>query len=401
QENGWWALLWAQANNSTTAKAPLPLIGPAAPLGQMQIPGPTAGSFIAYPALACSGAGSQSNVVAFALGTAAQTRIQPAATPFDLGVPGMMAHEALNLTQPYQSTCTLPPPSSPQQGLLDTLAQLLNSESQSFYPVLQNFPGKTAEQAALSLHPTLATVWFGENELLKFVGSLGQVQPTTAQQFQADETSIIQQLQQAGAKVAVANLLDPLKTPLFVPINVPSGLPPSTVTFALLLGSKGVPAPAIAALQSYLQATYGIGVNGYVTLTGIAKIAAGAALGNLAPQLAPGDYIPDALAAAAKQQLVALNAAIAAAAAATGAALVDVNGTFDQLFAAGGDPLNAKCCSTQFGGGVFSFDGFHPSNTGYALIANLWIQALDAKFGLTIAPVNVAQIYATDPWAPH
>jgi hypothetical protein len=59
------------------------------------------------------------------------------------------------------------------------------------------------------------------------------------------------------------------------------------------------------------------------------------------------------------------------------------------------------CCSLAFGGGFFSLDGLHPSNTGYAVIADLWIATLDAKLGLSIPQVNIPAIYATDPYAPH
>ncbi|TAM89399.1 hypothetical protein EPN42_07530 [bacterium] len=393
QEAGWWAQLWASANGAPTQNAPLPLIA-GAPLGAMIIPGSTPTQFTSYPLQTCSGAGSQNNTAAFALSSALQTRANPTTTPFDLGVPGMMAHEALFMTGPYQSACTIPPPANVQQGQLDMLATLLGSESLDFYPVLGNFPGKTAVQAAVSLHPTLATVWFGENELLKLIGSLGQVNPTSPQQFQADILSIIQQLQQAGAKVAVGNLLDPLKAPAFIP---QPGLQAALIGVGVPSAVAGAVTPAI---QASLQATYAVGANGYVTASGLQKIALG--LPNTAPALAPGDYVPDAIAAATEQQLTALNAAISTDAQATGAALVDIYGTFNQLFQSGAVPINPpKCCSTQFGGGIFSFDGLHPSNTGYALVANTWIATIDQKFNLTIPQVNVGAVYASDPWAPH
>ncbi|TAM61161.1 hypothetical protein EPN52_03325 [bacterium] len=393
QEAGWWAQMWSSANGGAASTAVLPVIA-GAPLGSMIIPGATPTQLTSFPLQSCSGAGSQNNLSAFALGSALQTRANPSAAPFDLGVPGMLAHEALYMTGPYQSACTIAPPTNVQQGQLNLLATLLGAESLNFYPVLGNFPGKTAVQAAVSLHPTLATVWFGENELLKFVGSLGQVNPTSPQQFQADILSIIQQLQQAGAKVAVGNLLDPLKAPAFIP-------QPGLQTALISAGVPAVVAGAVTpAIQASLQSTYGVGPNGYVTLSGLRKIALG--LPSTTPALGPGDFVPDALAAATEQQLTALNAAISADAQSTGAALVDIYGTFNQLFQAGAVPINPpKCCSTQFGGGLFSYDGLHPSNTGYALVANTWIQTIDGKFSLTIPPVSVSAAYATDPWAPH
>ena len=40
-------------------------------------------------------------------------------------------------------------------------------------------------------------------------------------------------------------------------------------------------------------------------------------------------------------------------------------------------------------GGAFSLDGVHPNGRGYALIANEFIKAINAKFGSTIPYVDV------------
>ena len=70
-----------------------------------------------------------------------------------------------------------------------------------------------------------------------------------------------------------------------------------------------------------------------------------------------------------------------------------------------GVPINPpKCCSLQFGGGLLSFDGLHPSNTGYALVANSFIATIDTGFGATVpqlSPAQIFAIYSTDPYAQH
>jgi hypothetical protein len=48
----------------------------------------------------------------------------------------------------------------------------------------------------------------------------------------------------------------------------------------------------------------------------------------------------------------------------------------------------------RFGGGILSYDGLHPANTGYALMANTFIGAADTKYGLTIPPLSNATIGA-------
>ena len=54
----------------------------------------------------------------------------------------------------------------------------------------------------------------------------------------------------------------------------------------------------------------------------------------------------------------------------------------------------------MYRGGFFSLDGVHPSNTGYAIIANAFIDQLNTSYGLGIPDVSLAAVYATDPYAP-
>jgi hypothetical protein len=53
-------------------------------------------------------------------------------------------------------------------------------------------------------------------------------------------------------------------------------------------------------------------------------------------------------------------------------------------------------------GGLFSIDGMHPSNTGYAVVANWFIDAINGSVppGRRIARVNVSQVAEADPLVP-
>ncbi len=97
-------------------------------------------------------------------------------------------------------------------------------------------------------------------------------------------------------------------------------------------------------------------------------------------------------------QAIALNAGynqtINGVASASGAALADIQTEFRTLASTGLPLAPGVTLTLQFGGGIVSYDGLHPANTGYALIANTFIGAADSKFGLTIAPLSVAQIGA-------
>lgn len=108
--------------------------------------------------------------------------------------------------------------------------------------------------------------------------------------------------------------------------------------------------------------------------------------------------------AQARATVVAFNAEIAAAiaereAAGSEIALVDMFGLFDTLAASGFDVRGdgSLVLTTDYLGGVFSLDGIHPTRTGHALIANAFIDAINARFGETIPRVNVARVAAKDP----
>jgi lysophospholipase L1-like esterase len=46
--------------------------------------------------------------------------------------------------------------------------------------------------------------------------------------------------------------------------------------------------------------------------------------------------------------------------------------------------------SGYISGGIFSLDGVHLTPRGYAIVANEFIKAINAKYGSTIPPVNIS-----------
>ena len=76
--------------------------------------------------------------------------------------------------------------------------------------------------------------------------------------------------------------------------------------------------------------------------------------------------------------------------------LVDIHPLTDDLrergYVVGGQRL-----TTDFLGGIFSLDAVHPTNTGYAVIANEFIKALNSQAAAGIPPVNVRDIQRADP----
>jgi len=70
-------------------------------------------------------------------------------------------------------------------------------------------------------------------------------------------------------------------------------------------------------------------------------------------------------------------------------ALVDANGFVSSVIDSGVGLSDGSTVTGEFGtGGGFSLDGVHPSPRGYALIANLFVEAINAKYGSNLPGVD-------------
>ncbi len=462
QMNGFWSQIWMQMNGASQLQyiqiaspgsSVLPLIaGPG--LGNQIVPAsPSITKGPPFATLPGRSGCDAFNQAAYAPQTVLSTvRENPTTMAHNLGLPGMTMHEAIAMNQPPSPTC-VPFPGAPPA--LIGLQELL-SESASYYSVLTGFPFSTSLtplNAAVSLRPTLTTVWLGANDVLHYAFSGGAftaingIGGNTAQ-VQQDMTKIITTLQNAGSKVVVANLPDVLGTGFYMSVApLPSvascgaGGPGSVQTFlACVLFEGGVPYAAADAIRAQVATAYGLNpgtgnsaINngyGYVTLGGATTILTALGSGkqpNLDPNGAGSglgsEYVTPALANNIQTLNNTLNTGIDAAVQATGVPLVDIHTFFHdvatgcQVTGCTQDPLAlqaltlnpGKCCTLAFGGGLLSFDGIHPSNTGYAFVAQAFIQAINAKYSLNIPPLNVLAQYSgsggtipyPDPYAQH
>lgn len=88
------------------------------------------------------------------------------------------------------------------------------------------------------------------------------------------------------------------------------------------------------------------------------------------------------------------NATISALAGANGLALADAQSALQQV-ASGGTSFNGGVLTSTFvTGGAFSLDGVHPTPRGYALTANVLLDAINATYGSTVPGVDIGN-YAT------
>jgi lysophospholipase L1-like esterase len=456
QENGWWALLDEQASGSSLESAiakmydasnsPLPLIAGPGLDNQVVPTGNAYAPFGQFKGADPCTYDHGFNQAGFGLRASARVRLDPTATTIrNFGVPGLTLHEANVLHAPQTSTC------SPLPGIPGLLSDVVNEESGTFWPVLRNFTklgGHLTEVgAAASLHPTLATVWLGANDVLKYMGSGGRFVggDRNAGQAEGDLRATISTLQHAGARIVVFNLPNILETGFFQRVTTPKNAHDCRVrTYAactLELGGLQGFVPGIA--RKYHLDTPGGCIPtseskpcGYLTVPGVFEILQYFTTYGQPPDLdcahpsphckaVPGsgqgmNYITPEFAAKVQTLNDAINQGIDDAASAEGSPLVDVHAIFHGLVS--GNPANpyyhqaasinpGVCCTLGYLHGILSFDGLHPSNTGYALIAYDAISTINKAYGTKIPEVDLKAVYAgtrcsnskycfPDPYAP-
>jgi lysophospholipase L1-like esterase len=445
QESGFWADLYEQATGFNPAAMYAPSVSPL-PL----IAGPGLDNQVVSSSATIIGESKSGNSctadggfdqAAFSLSNLRRIRLNAySGNVRDLGVPGITLHEAAHMYQPLTPTCNALP------GTAGLLSAVTNGESGVFYPVLGDFAPALHQNlnmisAAQTLHTSLVTVWLGANDVLKFMGSGGQFKggDMTAAQTEADLQPIVRRLQNSNGQVVVANLPDVLLTPYFMNISIPSNAADCKINqyFYCLLVQFGQPPSVAAKITKEVGAAYHLepaggkclratvtSPCGYVVLPGALAIIASLLTTGKIPNLDPNGpgsglgnhYITPQFAGAIQTINNNINAGIDQTTVATHVPLVDVQKIFQGI--ASGDPQNeyfqraqvnpGVCCTEVFLGGLVSFDGLHPSNTGYALISYYFIQAINEGYRKNIPETPIKKIYAgippykfADPYAPQ
>ena len=427
QENGFWADLYVQLTGAPVASLYVPSLSPL-PL----IAGPGLGTQLVINAtslFASTHSGCDTfNDEAYSPATYGNTRLANTQN-LDLGVPGITMHEAVAMTGPLTGPPNAPNcgykvlPNDPTSGGLQSL---VSGESALFYPVMGSYlntvPQLTELNVAVALQPKLATVWLGANDVLKFSFSGGNpVASDSPTQMQADLTQIIKALTAKGTKVLIADLPNVLSSPQFFPQGNRLIADLATLLTPALGGSATAAATAIS---GYVATQYGVTTGGYLTESGFLAIVQNCSTSPttcLTPPLDPGGagsglggyYLTPALATEVTQLNTGYNEVIDAVASGSGpnVALVPITATFNALAPSTTVPGSAPNLDTiipgapsatlQFGGNLVSWDGLHPSDLGYAVIANTFIKAADTSFGMTIPAITNAQLTAISTADPY
>ncbi|NYF78744.1 SGNH/GDSL hydrolase family protein [Granulicella arctica] len=287
----------------------------------------------------------------------------------DLAVPGAYVNDVAN-------TVPVLDPTSEQEQLNRLV---LGS------PGLDHGDADSQASFAVKAEPTTIFLWIGNNDALiaNLTGSAANM--TSVEDFATQYKALMAKLTgQTNAHLVIGNIPDVTQIPY---------LTPAATILAMYAQATGLS-------KARLSSLFGIVPGDYITPEGTTQITAILA----GTQKAPLDDIGVLTAAEAvtvQQRVAAFNQVIAASASTTGATLVDIHALFAQV-AANGLTVNGYTGTSAFLGGFFSLDGIHPTNTGYAVVANKFIDTMNANIGTKIAPIALEPIAATDPlWPPN
>jgi lysophospholipase L1-like esterase len=315
------------------------------------------------------------------------------ARPYDnLGIPGANAADQVDLKV-----------ANPAGNTANRFAAL----------VLRNFPGApfegmSAVDEANLLNPDLVTVWAGPNDVLGAALSGAAIEGVTLTPiavFEAKYTQIMTSLRATGRTVVALNIPDVASIPFTT--TVPAIVVNPTTRQPVIVNGSTVPLLGPRTSDACPTAPCPVPNGTLVTLGAASLLAQGigvpAALGGTGQPLPDGSFSPPSTlnmgvllypdeVALIRQRAIDLNARIASIAAENGATVVDIHSIFDDIVAEGYDVGGGIVVTKSFlTGGIFSADGFHPSNIGYAIVAKVVLEHLNEVKDTNFELPNMAE----------
>ncbi|HMA18576.1 MAG TPA: SGNH/GDSL hydrolase family protein [Thermoanaerobaculia bacterium] len=314
------------------------------------------------------------------------------ARPYDnLGVPGANAADLVDLRTANASG---------------------NTANRFAAAILRNFAGgpfegRNAVEEANLLNPDLVTVWIGSNDVLNAAlagAAIDGVTLTPAAVFEAKFTQIMTGLRATGRTVVVLNV--PEVTAIPFATTVPRVVVNPTTRQPVLVGGNPVPLLGPRTTSTCSTAPCPLPAGTLVTLGASSLLAQGigipTSLGGTGQPLPDGSFSPPSTLNQGvllypeevdliRQRTTEINDRIASVAAANGATVVDTHALFDEIVAHGYEAGGGIVITSAFlTGGLFSADGFHPSNIGFAIAAKEIIQHLNDTKGAELELPNLA-----------
>jgi lysophospholipase L1-like esterase len=280
----------------------------------------------------------------------------------DVAVPGFTVDNLVGL----RPSC--------KPDLTNAIAVMASEILNPTYPTCTTDP-PTELAGAAALKPTTAILWIGSNDALFSLLFGGD--PTKLAEFRSSYHQAATTMAGASGHLVVANVPD--------------------VTLTAYLTSVPKLAAILNLSASDLQ-TLGLHAGDMVTPYAFSLIAAALSSHTLLLDSIPQGpvVIRAATLSDIRADVVAYNAVIAQEAADNHATLVDIYSLINDL-ADNGVMVGGQKLTTDFMGGLFSLDGVHPTNTGYAIIANEFIKTMNQSLHTGIPPVSIEQVSKTDP----
>jgi lysophospholipase L1-like esterase len=300
--------------------------------------------------------------------TGAPTNLNQNFAYHNLGIPGAILLDLVDTTHYHN---TVPP---------------VNRQNFTYFNLIQRSRGSVLVQA-LSLNPTIMSLEYGANELLGPTTAGAAPSNQTAANFAQLMTISLNSIHGAlpGTRVAVFNLPDVTSIPYF------TTFPPFTVST-----TTGAPLPLVGATgplelgDLILLPAAGVIATGTGIPTGGYNYVNPAAGSN-------GQPLPESLilrageVAAARTEISKMNTVVDSVATRPFVTRVDLAGLLAEISSSGIRIGSNLYTSAYITGGLFSLDGVHPNDLGYALMANKLIDAVNSRFGSGIPPVNPMQ----------
>lgn len=292
-------------------------------------------------------------------------RTDPEQQPFDLAVPGHTLADVIS----------------------DAPKLIPTSQEDIITDLVLGLPlGNTKSQMneAIALRPATLFIWAGSDDALQADEAGTPAAMTPVSTFASEFEQLISTIHsQTSSVLIVANVPD---------VTVVPYLTPASVVIAEVAQQTGLPAVQVVGLL-------GIEDGDLINATGLSQVEAAIAAikgGQPPSPLTDAGYLDANEITQVRSNINQYNAVIAQQVAAVGGILVDIHSYLAQL-AENGVTINNYHATTGFLSGLFSLDGVHPTNTGYALLANQFIAAANAKLKTGVPAVNVSQVAASDP----
>jgi lysophospholipase L1-like esterase len=240
-------------------------------------------------------------------------------------------------------------------------------------------------QQAVAQRPTFVTVWIGNNDVLGAAVNATAIEGVTLTPtavFRQTYAAIIAAVRATGAQAVAVNLPDVTSIPYTTTIkpylvDPATGLPVTVGGQRVpLLGPSGpLPADALVTLAASSLLARGIGIP--------------AAAGGTNQPL-PGNVVLEPAETATIRNFVNTNnASIRDICAAASVPVLDLNSLLTEVATQGREIGGFTVTGAFLTGGVFSYDGVHPTDLGNGLVANEFVDVINEAFGGALPHVDL------------